>query len=93
MRLQPSFSGNQAGKAGLNIPGVAKGFSSFSGRAGAAENHTLFSPGDRVRHARFGEGVVTATGGEGRGAHITIRFADGSEKTFNADIAPVVKTT
>ena len=93
VRPQPSFSGNQAGKAGLNIPGVAKGFSSFSGKSGAAENHTLFSPGDRVRHARFGEGVVTATGGEGRGAHITIRFADGAEKTFNADIAPVVKTT
>lgn len=78
-------------KGRLNIPGVTRGFAGFGAPPAAQRAPALFSPGDRVRHARFGEGVVTAVDGQGRGAHMTIRFDGGEEKTFTADIAPVVK--
>ena len=49
-------------------------------------------PGDRVRHGKYGEGVVTSLTGEGRDARMSIRFdRDGSEKVFSPDLAPVIK--
>ncbi len=75
-----------AGTKGLNIPGVSKG---IPGRRPASEPATLFRRGDRVRHSRFGEGtVVLLYDGDRR---MTIRFDDGTEKTFAAELAPVVR--
>ena len=69
---------------GLNIPGVVKGAQAFAGKPAL-----LFREGDRVRHARFGEGVVRALADGGR--RVVIRFDDGSERTFSAELAPVVR--
>ena len=83
-----------AGAKGLDIPGVAKGFGIPGVRKGAqafAQDRPaqLFKRGDRVRHSRFGEGTVLLLyDGDKR---MTIRFDDGTEKTFAAELAPVVR--
>jgi len=77
-----------AGAKGLSIPGVARGAQAFGGAAGAKQAG-LFRRGDRVRHSRFGEGTVLMLfDGDKR---MTIRFDDGTEKTFAAELAPVVR--
>ena len=84
-----------AGAKGLSIPGVSKGLSipgvskGVPGAAGADRPAVLFKRGDRVRHSRFGEGTVLLLyDGDKR---MTIRFDDGTEKTFAAELAPVVR--
>ena len=85
-----------AGAKGLEIPGVSKGFGIPGVQKGAqafAQNADkpaqLFKRGDRVRHSRFGEGTVLLLyDGDKR---MTIRFDDGTEKTFAAELAPVVR--
>ena len=84
-----------AGTKGLNIPGVSKGLNipgvTKGAQAGGGGEKTaaLFRRGDRVRHSRFGEGtVILLYDGDRR---MTIRFDDGTEKTFAAEIAPVVR--
>ena len=42
-----------------------------------------------MRHSRFGEGTVLLLYDGDR--RMTIRFDDGTEKTFAADLAPVVR--
>ena len=49
----------------------------------------LFKRGDRVRHSRFGEGTVLLLYDNDK--RMTIRFDDGTEKTFAAELAPVVR--
>ena len=44
-----------------------------------------------MKHQRFGAGTVTGLSGEGRALRMTIRFDGGEEKTFTADLAPVIK--
>ncbi len=85
-----------AGAKGLEIPGVSRGFGIPGVQKGAqafAQNADkpaqLFKRGDRVRHSRFGEGTVLLLyDGDKR---MTIRFDDGTEKTFAAELAPVVR--
>jgi ATP-dependent DNA helicase RecQ len=48
-----------------------------------------FSPGDAVRVARYGAGVVEAIDGEG----VTVRFLDGPARTFLADYVRPAKGT
>jgi hypothetical protein len=43
-----------------------------------------YAAGMAVRHAAFGDGVVEAVRGEGDDRLVTVRFADGSQKTFAA---------
>ena len=72
---------------GLGIPGVKKGAQAFAPQADRPAQ--LFKRGDRVRHSRFGEGTVLLLyDGDKR---MTIRFDDGTEKTFAAELAPVVR--
>jgi DNA helicase-2/ATP-dependent DNA helicase PcrA len=77
----------------VNIPGVTKGTQAFVGsQARKNVSVSLFKKGDRVRHSKYGEGIVTFIAGEGRDARMTIRFdKDGSEKMFAPDLAPVIK--
>ncbi len=50
----------------------------------------VFTAGDEVLHATFGEGVVTAV--EGRGELVRVRFTnDGSERRLMAGAAPMTK--
>ena len=85
-----------AGAKGLEIPGVSKGFGIPGVQKGAQafgqnadKPAQLFKRGDRVRHSRFGEGTVLLLyDGDKR---MTIRFDDGTEKTFAAELAPVVR--
>jgi hypothetical protein len=39
-----------------------------------------------VRHAAFGDGVVQAVQPDGDDSLVTVRFADGTQKTFAASL-------
>lgn len=81
-----------AGGAALGIEGLSKGFPGFVGsKAREVTPAVLFKAGDRVRHTRFGEGVVLEVQGSGREAKLKIRFAGGEIKLFAAATAPVVR--
>ncbi len=74
------------------IPGVQKGFVSSPARAMAASAmQTLYQPGDRVRHLKFGEGNVVAVTGSGANARIKIEFTAYGVKEFALPVAPIVK--
>jgi DNA helicase-2/ATP-dependent DNA helicase PcrA len=48
-------------------------------------------PGDRVSHAKFGQGTVIQVQGEGADAELTVAFADQGVKRLLADVAPIEK--
>ena len=81
----------------LGIPGVQKGAPSggFDWNGGArtrvAGGAGVFRVGDAVHHRVFGRGEVTALTGQGAEQRVKIRFANGSERTFSAVAAPIVK--
>jgi len=52
----------------------------------AAPVNLVLSTGQRVRHTRFGEGVVTRIDGSGGSAMISILFDAAQERTFQADL-------
>ena len=54
-------------------------------RTGAAANLVL-SPGQRVRHLKFGDGVVTRIDGSGEQATVAILFDAAEERTFMAGL-------
>jgi hypothetical protein len=54
-------------------------------RSGALANLVL-SPGQRVRHLKFGDGVVTRIDGSGEGATVAILFDAAEERTFMAGL-------
>ena len=73
------------------IPGVRKGFVPSAAReAETSSLQQLFSPGERVRHPKFGPGTVAAVTGSGKDARIRIRFDDAGEKELALSIAPIV---
>ena len=75
-----------------SIPGVSKGFVGSSANALTdSAMQKLFSPGDRVRHPKFGAGKVTEVTGQGKEARIRIRFDTAGEKELALSIAPIVK--
>ena len=51
----------------------------------------LFSPGDRVRHPKFGFGTVTSVSGIGSDARIRILFDTAGERELSLAVAPIVK--
>jgi hypothetical protein len=53
-------------------------------RRGAAQ--IILSPGQRVRHLKFGDGVVTRIDGSGDGATVAILFDAAEERTFMAGL-------
>ena len=48
-------------------------------------------PGDDVKHAKWGEGVVLDVMGEGDKAEVRIRFPDVGEKNLLLSWAPIEK--
>ena len=81
---QPAGGIKPQSRSPLDIPGLKKGMGAFK-TSGAA----IFKKGDRVRHNRFGEGTVLLLYDDNK--RMTIRFDDGTEKTFAAELAPVVR--
>ena len=75
------------GGSGLNIPGVQRG--GIQRRASGPV--AIFHVGDAVRHRVFGNGTVLELTGAGETQRLRIRFANGSERTFSANAAPIVK--
>lgn len=75
-----------------SIPGVSKGFvSSIANRFTDSAILKLFEKGDRVRHPKFGTGVVSEVSGTGKDARIRIVFENGGEKELALIMAPIVK--
>jgi len=76
-----------------SIPGVSKGFIPSAARQIESKALAgLFSEGDRVRHAKFGAGTVTALSGSGKDARIVIQFDSCGEKELMLSVAPIVRT-
>ncbi len=99
-RSGPTGGGQTTGSAELDrklgIAGVQKGSSGgFNWDRGPQPRVTkpaaVFRPGDAVHHRVFGRGEVVALSGQGAEQRVKIRFANGSERTFSAVAAPIVK--
>ena len=80
----------------LGIAGVQKGAAgplpSWSATpARASKPAAAFRVGDAVYHRVFGKGTVAALTGQGAEQRVKIRFVNGSERTFSAAAAPIVK--
>lgn len=54
-----------------------------------AKDVSRFTVGTKVRHARFGEGTITATRGQGSNLIITVHFAVAGNKDLAASLAPL----
>ena len=79
-----------SGKNALGIPGLQKGFTP-SVAAGIQTSSSLFQPGDRVMHRKFGQGTVQEIRGKGNDARVIIHFTAYGPKEFVLSIAPIVK--
>ncbi len=75
----------------LGIAGVRKGWQGEGAPARAPKSAVALCVGDAVYHRVFGRGTVAALTGAGAQQRVRIRFADGSERTFSASAAPIVK--
>ncbi len=76
----------------LNIAGVRRGFVPSPAReVESSAMASLFKPGDRVMHRKFGEGSVVGLHGTGSDARIQIEFTAYGVKEFSLSIAPIVK--
>ncbi len=71
---------------GANLPGWSANVAPRAVKAAPA-----FKVGDAVYHRVFGKGQVAALTGQGSGQRVKIRFTNGSERTFSALAAPIVK--
>ena len=75
-----------------SIPGVSRGFVPSKAREQTSSISKLFSPGDRVRHPKFGNGTVKRITGSGADARIIIDFDERGEKELSLAVAPIIKT-
>ena len=80
-------TGSAALDAKLGIAGVQRGF----GQVRVSRPAAVFRVGDAVRHRVFGNGTIVELTGQGLEQRVRIRFANGSERTFSANAAPIVK--
>jgi DNA helicase II / ATP-dependent DNA helicase PcrA len=72
----PRRSTNYQGRSYNDVAGVGE-FLKQRGRQQAEENHTAegeLKPGTRVRHAKYGQGLIVGREGEGEMAKLTITF-------------------
>ena len=93
----PYNGGFRQGGAG-GIPGVQKGADpsrgfqwNGAGQTRVTKPAAVFRVGDAVHHRVFGRGEVTGLTGQGAEQRVKIRFTNGSERTFSAVAAPIVK--
>jgi len=54
-------------------------------------SEVTYKSGERVKHTKFGEGIVVQVKGEGSNAELTIAFATQGVKRLLADVAPIEK--
>ena len=99
----PSWGGRQGGTRTtgsadldrrLGIAGVRRGAAdspAVDAQTRVSKPATVFRVGERVYHRVFGAGVVTELSGQGADQRVRIRFGNGSERTFSAYAAPIVK--
>ncbi len=94
----PCNSRYRQGSGVEDIAGVRRGADpgrGFNWNAGSQTRMpkpaNLFRVGDTVHHRVFGRGEVTGLTGQGAEQRVKIRFANGSERTFSAVAAPIVK--
>lgn len=80
----PSFGGSSAPPARFGNVGVLKPV-----QTAARGDVSRFKEGVRVRHARFGEGVVVAMRGQGGNLIVTVRFDTAGNKDLAAALAPL----
>ena len=72
----------------FDVPYQAMGISGSGGsQAGIEVDGQMFSIGQAVEHARFGEGVILALQGSGTQAQAQIRFAQAGTKTLALGVA------
>lgn len=76
------------GRPGEN-PSVRFGSAGSKPTSSDEKDVSVFRTGVRVRHARFGEGVVTATRGEGSSLIVTVHFEVAGNKDLAAALAPL----
>jgi DNA helicase-2/ATP-dependent DNA helicase PcrA len=57
----------------------------------AAQKPGAYKPGDRVRHATFGDGIVTRSAGSGDDEQVTVIFPGHGEKKLIAGYAKLTK--
>lgn len=82
--LADGWREREAGSA-LELSSSAAVVSSRQVRSPAVANFVL-SPGQRVRHLKFGDGVVTRIDGNGEHATVAILFDAAEERTFMAGL-------
>ncbi len=89
---RPSFGGAGSGVRVSTPLDGAKAGSSASASAGAAESPAGIAAGDRVAHAKWGEGTVVAVKGNGNDMELQIAFpAPTGIKRLLAAFAPIRK--
>ena len=67
----------------------ANGAARPAGNAGGAKDYSAFRAGVKVRHPKFGEGVVVSTKGEGKSLVANISFPGVGIKALSVQIAPL----
>lgn len=92
---EPTPAHRGAAGASGNIAGVQKGFSGLQSNhspyAAPRQGLKLFKAGDRVIHGVFGRGEIVEVIGEGSDQKVIVKFANGAQKRFSANVAPIKK--
>lgn len=92
---EPTPAHRGAAGASGNIVGVQKGFSGLQSNhspyAAPRQGLKLFKAGDRVIHGVFGRGEIVEVIGEGSDQKVIVKFANGAQKRFSANVAPIKK--
>lgn len=73
-------------EAGIALELNAPSPTAAPNRVATAPRKLVLSPGQRVRHLKFGDGVVTRIDGSGSAAMVSILFDASAERTFQADL-------
>ena len=87
-KAAPAWTAPKPGGA-LGIPGVSKGF--VPSQARGTQPAAIFQVGDQVMHRVFRRGEIIEVSGSGDAQRVRVRFEDGQEKLFAANVAPIVK--
>jgi DNA helicase-2/ATP-dependent DNA helicase PcrA len=90
-------SGSTRGKSGLDLlagnPMISKGFGTTyqSKKTEPSPVTVSYTQGDRVSHARFGEGVITLLTPSGSDYEVTVAFDNGNTRKMLASFAKLKK--
>jgi hypothetical protein len=84
--LAESWRDRESGLATELQQAGADTFADAPGAALGSASVAAYESGQRVRHARFGEGVITEVNGSGADATISIRFQGEDARTFLASL-------